>query len=171
MPALFGSRIKQARTELKILDALTETLNGFAWSVLREKAIVSKAIMSETVKRLEESGFIEKREQRYVITKKGEERRQILRIQLGGSNPNKNDMVIFNGSLPSASSGLSSGKEVNVIFSGSARIGGAESVNRSRLEAELKKHSEQLHKSLRGVTDFETATIIISIKKVKEVPQ
>lgn len=165
----YGQQKQQFRTELKILDALAETLNGFTWTALREKALISKAVMSDAVKRLKEPGFIEQREQQYVITKKGEERRHDLREHLKDSIPSTSAMIIFNGS------------EEEVSFVGSAYLGKAKPVKQSQseveqerkeLESDLKKYSKQLSNSLtKGVPGFETATIIVSIKKVKEAPQ
>jgi predicted transcriptional regulator len=165
----YGQQIQQFRTELRILDVLAETLEGFTWTVLREKAVVSKAVMSETVKRLEGSEFIEQREQQYVITKKGEERRHVLREHLKDSIPSTSAMIIFNSS------------EEEFSFAGSAYLGKAKPVKqsqsevaleRSKLESDLKKYSKQLSNSLtKGVPGFKTATITLSIKKVKEAPQ
>jgi len=167
----YGQQIQQSRTELKILDALAETLNGLTWTALREKARISKAVMSDAVKRLKEPGFIEQREQQYVITKKGEERRHVLREHLKDSIPSTSAMIIFN----------SPASEEEFSFAGSAYFGKAKTVKRSQsevalerkeLESDLKKYSKQLSNSLtKGVTDFGTATIIISIKKVKEALQ
>jgi predicted transcriptional regulator len=164
---LYGSTKKQAKTELRILDALAETLEGFTWTKLREKAVVSKAVMSESVKRLKESGFIEQREQQYVITRQGEERRYVLRDHLEDSIPSTSAMIIFN----------SSAEEVS--FVGSAQLGRAELGNQSqleveaerkKLEADLKNYSKHISSSLtKGVPGFEMATIILSIKKEKKV--
>ena len=164
---LYGSTKKQAKTELRILDALAETLMGFTWTKLREKAVVSRAVMSESVKRLKESGFIEQREQQYVITQKGEERRHVLRELLKDSVTSTSAIIIFNSSA-----------EDSVSFAGSAQLGRKKRVKRSQLEVEaerkklekdLKKYSEQLSSSLtKGVPGFEMATIIVSIKKEGE---
>jgi predicted transcriptional regulator len=163
----YGQQIQQSRTELKILDALAENLNGFTWTTLREKTRISKAVMADAVKRLKEPGFIEQREQQYVITKKGEERRHVLRKHLKDSIPSTSAMIIFNSSA-----------EDSVSFAGSAQFGRKKRVKRSQLEVEterkkleedLKNYSKQLSSSLtKGVPGFETATIIISIKKEKE---
>lgn len=164
---LYGSTKKQAKTELRILDALAETVEGFTWTKLREKAVISKAVMSESVKRLKESGFIEQREQQYVITRQGEERRNVLREHLKDSIPNTSTMIIFNSSA-----------EGSVSFAGSAQLGREKrrkqsqlevEAERKNLEADLKNYSKHLSSSLtKGVLGFEMATIIISIKKEKE---